>query len=186
MLGFGFPEWAGRGDLRDHFARPKAGGVHVRDRVFSDRALFVGRVEDRRPVTGADVVALPVLRRRVVDLEEELEQVAVRDLLGIELDLYGFGVVAMVAVRRVRDVAARVTDPRRDHARPLSDEILHPPKATPGEDGGFRRFRHHRAPLAPTYNLEPNHLDRTREPRATPARPFACARAGKLRGGTSS
>src|SRR5262249_12968308 len=137
MLGFGFPEGAGRSDLRNHLAGPEAGGVHVRDRVFGDRALLVGRVEDRGPITGADVVALSVLRRRVVDLEEELEQLAVRDLLGIELDLYGFGVVAMVAVGRVRDVASRITDPRRDHAGPLSDEILHSPETAPGEDRSF-------------------------------------------------
>jgi len=37
-------------------------------------ALFVAGVEEHRPVARADVVALPTLRRRVVDLEEELER----------------------------------------------------------------------------------------------------------------
>ena len=42
--------------------------------------------------------------------------------------------VAVVAVGRVRDVAAGVADPRREHARPLADQILHPPEAPSGED----------------------------------------------------
>ena len=100
MLGLGLPEGSGRRDLGDHLAGPQAGRVDVGDRVFGDALLLVVEVEDRRAVAGADVVALAVLRRRVVDLEEELEQVAVRDLLGVEDDLDGLG-VAVVAVGRV-------------------------------------------------------------------------------------
>jgi len=44
-------------------------------------------VEDRGAVIGADVVHLPVERRRIVDLEEELEDVAERGLLRVEDDL---------------------------------------------------------------------------------------------------
>src|SRR3954470_17881410 len=77
VFGFGLPERAGGGDLGDDFAWPEAGGFHVCDRVVGGRALLVGRVEDGRPVVGADVVTLAVLGRRIVDLEEELEQVAV-------------------------------------------------------------------------------------------------------------
>jgi hypothetical protein len=54
--------------------------------------LLVAGVEDGRPVAGPDVVALPVLGRRVVDLEEELQQVPVGDLVRVEDDLDRLGV----------------------------------------------------------------------------------------------
>ena len=78
----------------------------------------------------------------IVDLEEELEQVAVGDLLGVEDDLDGLGVGAVVAVGRVGDVAAGVADPGRDHPGPLADEVLHPPEAASGQDRGFSRVCH--------------------------------------------
>ncbi len=80
------------------------------------------------------VVALAVLRGRVVDLEEELEQVAVGDPLRVEDDLDRLGVGAVVAVGRVRHVAARVSDARGDDAVELADQILHAPEAAAGED----------------------------------------------------
>src|SRR5262249_15177648 len=79
VLRFGLPERTGRRDLGDHLAGPDAGGIDVGDGVFGDLSLLVRRVEDGGPVAVADVVALAVLRGRVVDLEEELEQVAIRD-----------------------------------------------------------------------------------------------------------
>src|SRR6202020_2238738 len=75
VLGLGLPERSGRGYLGDHLARPQAGGVDVGDRVLRGLLLGVAEVEDGRPVTGPDVVSLPVERGRVVHLEEELEQV---------------------------------------------------------------------------------------------------------------
>src|SRR3546814_2084442 len=73
VLRFGLPEIAGRFDLRRRLARPQAGGVDVGDGV-AGHALLPGRgEEDRRTVRGAKVVALAVPRRRVVDLEEELQ-----------------------------------------------------------------------------------------------------------------
>jgi hypothetical protein len=134
ILGFGLPEATGRRDLSHRFRWPEAGGVHVRDRVFCDRPLLVGRVEDGRPVLRADVVSLAVLRRWIVDLEEELEQVAVGELLRIEVDLGHFGVTAEVVLRRVGDVAAGVANPGRDHSGLLAQELLHSPKASPSQD----------------------------------------------------
>ena len=116
MLGLGLPERPGRRHLGHDLAGPEARGLDIGDRVLGDAALLVVEVEDRRAVAHADVVPLAVQRRRVVDLEEELEQVAVRGLLGIEDDLDRLGVRPVVAVRRVRDVAARVADPRRQDA----------------------------------------------------------------------
>src|SRR5580704_9454770 len=135
VLRLGLPERAGRRYLGDHLARPQAGGVDVGDRVLGGLLLRVAEVEDGRPVAGPDVVALPVHGGRVVDLEEELQQVAVGDPVRVEGDLDRLGVAAVVAVRRVRYVAARVADPGREHAGELADEILHAPETAAGQDG---------------------------------------------------
>jgi hypothetical protein len=134
VLGLGFPERPGRRHLGDDLARPDARGFDVGDRVLGDAALFVVEVEDRRAVAQPDVVSLPVQRCGVVDLEEELQQVAVGDLLGVEDDLDRLGVRAVVAVGRVRDVPAAVAHPCGDHAGALTDQILHPPETTAGQD----------------------------------------------------
>ena len=105
--------------------------------------LFVG-VEDRRSVAGADIVALTVLGRRIVDLEEELEQVAEGLVLRVEDDLDRLGMRAVVAVGRVGDIAAGVADSCRDHPGPLADQILHAPEATSREDGPFSGSTHDR------------------------------------------
>ena len=107
VLGLGLPEGDGLADLGHDLAGPQARGVDVGDRVLGDPALLVARVEDLGAVAGADVVALAVLGRRVVDLEEELEDVPVGDALGVEDDLDRLGVTGMVAVGRV------VVRPRR-------------------------------------------------------------------------
>ena len=134
MLGLGLPERAGRRDLGHDLPGPDARRLDVGDRVLRDAALLVVDVVDPRAVAHPDVVALTVQRRRVVDLEEELEDVAVRGLLRVEDDLDRLRVRAVVAVRRVRDVAARVADPRRHDAGPLPDQVLHAPEAPAGED----------------------------------------------------
>ncbi|MOA60589.1 hypothetical protein D3C78_1855040 [compost metagenome] len=43
----------------------------------------------------------------------------------------------MVAVSRIGHIAARVANPRGDHARVAPQQILHAPEAAAGEDGGF-------------------------------------------------
>src|SRR3546814_6868525 len=84
-------EIARRFDLRHRLAQPQAGGVDVGDGV-AGHALLPGRgEEDRRTVRGAKVVALAVPRRRVVDLEEELQQLAVADARRVEHDLHRLG-----------------------------------------------------------------------------------------------
>jgi hypothetical protein len=77
VLRLGLPERTGRGDLGDDLARPQPGRLDVGDGGLGDPALVLIEVEDRRAVARADVVALAVRCRRVVDLEEELEQLAV-------------------------------------------------------------------------------------------------------------
>ena len=78
------------------------------------RGLLLGTViEDRRAILRADVGALAVEGGRVVDREEDVEQVFERDDLGIERDLYDLGVAggsgADVLVRRVGDAPAGIS-----------------------------------------------------------------------------
>jgi len=139
MLRFGFPERTGRCHLGYHLARPEAGGLDIGDRVLRNSLLLFTRIEDRRPVAHPDVVALAIAGCRVVNLEENLEQLSIADPGRIEDDLDGFGVRPVLAVRRIGDVAPRIADPRRDDARVFPNEILHPPKASAGEHRAFRR-----------------------------------------------
>src|SRR5262249_7472444 len=74
MLRLRLPEITGRGDFGDHLAGPQTGRLDVADGVQRDLLLLVVDVEDRRPIAGANVVALTVLCGRIVDLEEELQQ----------------------------------------------------------------------------------------------------------------
>ena len=71
-------------------------------------------VENGGAIARAHVVALPVARRRIVDLEEEFEQRPVAGLGRIENDLDRFGMRAVIAVGRVRHVAAAIADAGRD------------------------------------------------------------------------
>src|SRR4051794_40159035 len=142
MLGLGLPERPGRLDLGDDLAGPQLGGVDVRDRLACDPLLLGVEVVDRRAVAGADVVALAIPGRRVVDLEEELEDVAVGDLLGVEDDLDSFGMRAVVAIGRVGNVAAGVSDARRDDAGTLAQQVLHPPEAAARQDRLLGRLGH--------------------------------------------
>ena len=81
VFGLGLPEGAGRADRGHDIAGPDPRGIDIGDRVLGDPALLVARIVDLGPVVRADVVALTVLGRRVVDLKEELEDVPVRDCL---------------------------------------------------------------------------------------------------------
>src|SRR5690606_13560985 len=116
VLGLGLPERAGGLDRGDGLTRPQSGGVDVGDRVAGDALLLGGEREDRGAITGADVVSLPVQRGRVVDLEEEREDVPVRRLGRVEDDLHRFGVAGVVAVGGVRVIASGVFDARGQDA----------------------------------------------------------------------
>ena len=85
------------------------------------------------------IVALAVERGRIVDLEEEFQQLAIADLGGIEDDLDRLGVGAVIAIGGVRHVAAGVADAGRDHARVAADQILHAPEAAAGQNRAFCR-----------------------------------------------
>ncbi len=77
-----------------------------------------------------------------MDLEEELEQVAIRRLVGVEGDLDRLGVGPVVAIGGVGHVAAGVTDAGRQHSGALADQVLHAPEAAAGQDRLFGAFTH--------------------------------------------
>src|SRR5439155_26236754 len=77
-----------------------------------------------------------------MNLKEELQQLAIADLLRIENDLDCLGVSAVFAIRRIGDITAGVPDPRGNHAGVTSYKILHTPKAAAGEHGTFGRSSH--------------------------------------------
>src|SRR5579871_3010217 len=137
MLGLGLPEWTDRLEFGHHLARPQPRSLDIGDGVERDALLLVVGEEDCRTVAGADVVALPVSGRRIVDLEKELEQPAVAGLRRIEDDLDRLGVVAVVAVGRIENLAAGIADPGRNHAWEAADQILHPPETAAGKYRAF-------------------------------------------------
>ena len=68
------PELARRNHFGHGLARPQAGSIDIGDRRLGDSLLFFAGVEDRRSIRAADVVALAVASARVVNLEENLEE----------------------------------------------------------------------------------------------------------------
>jgi hypothetical protein len=137
VLRLGLPEVTRGGHLGHHLAGPQARGVDVGDGVERHAALLVARVEDGRAVAQAHVIALAVLRARVVQLEEELEQLAEADALGVEDDFDGLGVRPVVAVRGIGHIAARVAHAGGKHAVVAPEKLLHAPEATAGEHRPF-------------------------------------------------
>src|SRR6516162_1244276 len=141
VLWFGFPEVADRRHLGDDLARPQARRVHVGDRLLRHLSLLVARIEDRRTVACADIVALTIPRRGIVDLEEILQDASVARLCCIEDDFDPLRMSTMVAVGRVRSVAASIADASRDNAGKLADQVLHPPEASPSEYSALMHFK---------------------------------------------
>src|SRR5687768_14629898 len=137
MLGFRLPEVACWNDFGDSLGWPEPRGVDVGDRVFGNPLLLVAGVEDRRSIAGPDVVALAIAGARVVNLEEELQNLAVADAGRIEDDLDCFGMSAMVAVGSVGASAAGVAHPRRQNAVATANKVLHAPEAATGKNGSF-------------------------------------------------
>src|SRR5918995_5209024 len=108
VLPLGLPERARLRHLRHHLPWPATRRVDLGDGLLRDAALLAVEVEDRGAVARPDVVALAVPRCWVVDPKEELEQPAVRGLLGVENDLDRLGMPFVIAVRGARNVASAV------------------------------------------------------------------------------
>ena len=131
VLRLGLPEVTAWLDLGYDFAGPDSRGVDVGDGVLGDPSLLVTRIEDGGTVASANVVALAVPGRRVVDLEEEFEDVPETDGPGVEDDLDRLGVTGVVPVGRVLVLPARVSDPRRDDALRWRSKSCTPQKQPP-------------------------------------------------------
>src|SRR5258708_14588837 len=99
--------------------------------------LAIAGEVDAGAVLSADVVALAHPLGRVVLLEEDLEQVGVGDLLGIEGDEDRLGVAGLaradLLVGRVRSPPAHVSNRRRVDAVQNPEQPLRPPQAAQPE-----------------------------------------------------
>src|SRR3954453_15443051 len=106
--------------------------VH-RLRCLGRRALGVVAAKDVRPVLRPAVIALTHALRRVVVLPEDLEQILVADLRGIEDHADRLRVARLagagLAIGRVAGGTALVTDGRRPHAGLLPVRLLLAPEA---------------------------------------------------------
>src|SRR5438552_1582775 len=105
VLGLGLPEGTRGRNFGDDLARPQSRRLDIRDGVLRRVALRIAGVINAGPIARAPVVALPVERRGVMDLKEELEQLPIAQLVGIENNLDGLGVTAVVAVSRIGHIA---------------------------------------------------------------------------------
>src|SRR5690606_27711128 len=96
-------------------------------------------VEDRRTILRADVVALAVERRRVVNAEEHREQLAIADLLRVELDAHRLRMAGVATahrfVARIAHGAAGVARLDRQNAAHLEECGLQTPEAAAGKYG---------------------------------------------------
>ncbi len=76
MLGFRFPKIASRLNLGNDFARPQPRRIDVLDRIQGNFLLLIAGIENSRPIGRPTIVSLAILRRWVMDLEEELQQLS--------------------------------------------------------------------------------------------------------------
>src|SRR5215210_557920 len=135
------------GDLGHYRVVPNPLGSQIGDHLFGGALLVFVLVEDHGPVLRPHVGALTVEGRRVVDGEVDLQDVAIRDLVGVERDLHDLGVPrhlrANLPVGRVGDVAPRVPGLDFLHApQLLVDRLQTPEAATPERRDLPRRTVH--------------------------------------------
>ena len=115
-----------------------------------------------------------------MDLEEELQQVAVARLGRVEQDLDRLGVAGVVAVGRVGVLAAGVADPGRQDARLPPDQVLHAPEAAAREHGPLSCLWCRSSSLLdcgvhPTQRLRPSGYSQPPSwARAAPPRTYRC------------
>ncbi len=155
MLRLGLPEIARGLDLGHHLAGPETGGVHIGNGLLGGPLLVVREIVDAGPIARPAVVALPVQRGRIVDLEEHLQDLPVADPRRIEQDFDRLGMAAVIAVGGVPHVAPAVADASLLDTGEPADQILHPPEAASGQYGAFGHLssplpdRHSRHSLQP-------------------------------------
>ena len=77
VFGLSFPELTGGHDLCDDLSWPETRRINVCNRIFSNTLLLFASVENGRAVACANVVTLTIQSGRIMNLEEELQQIAV-------------------------------------------------------------------------------------------------------------
>ncbi len=92
-----------------------------------------------------------------MDLEEEFQDVPVARHCRVEDNLDPLGMRAVITIRGVRNIAARVTHTGRDDAGPLADQILHAPETSSCENSALMHVKPplldrdiHRIPRTPS------------------------------------
>src|SRR5580704_12214368 len=131
MFRLSFPEFSRGPNFGHYLSGPKSRSINVRDRFLRNPFLCFGCVENGGAVARSGVISLAVLRCRIVNLEEEFQQLPITQLLWIENDFDRFGMTLVVAIRCIRNVASGVTDSRGNHARTAAQQILHAEKQPP-------------------------------------------------------
>ena len=112
VIAFGDVKHRRRHNLGHDGIAPEPGAVELRDDVFRERFLFRRVIEDRRTVLGADVVALTVESRGIVNHKEHFQDSPERHHSGVERNLNHFGMAgaagAYLFVSRIWLVPAHV------------------------------------------------------------------------------
>jgi len=124
---------------------PNLGRVQRRDRLLGAGFLLGRTVKDRRAILSAHIGTLPVQRGRVVDGEEDIEEILKRDHLPIKRDLNSLGVpgvaIADLAVARVDHTAAGVAGFDMLDALELIVDRFQAPEAAAGQRSDFGCMR---------------------------------------------
>ena len=112
VIVFGAVENLEGDDLRHDGGAPNMSGVEVPDHAFGGLFLLHAVVEDDRTILWSRVGALPVGGRRIMNGEEDLQDLSVGDYRRVEGDLDDFRVarcpIADLAIGWIRDIPARV------------------------------------------------------------------------------
>jgi hypothetical protein len=118
--------------------RTRRGGTICRFLRLSSHLGGLTLIPTRRAYRQNSTVFVHPGRSRKSDLRasgfgEILQDASVARLRCIEDDFDPLRMSTMVAVGRVRSVAASLADASRDNAGKLADQVLHPPEASPCE-----------------------------------------------------
>src|SRR6185295_1919329 len=100
---------------------------------FGNLALRVVAIKNRRHVLAAVGAAAGIVR-----VPENVENLRVRNLLGIEIDLDRLSVVADVVIGRILCRAAAVADARANHSRKTPKLGVRSPESPERESRGLR------------------------------------------------
>src|SRR6185312_9353487 len=118
---------------------PDSFSRHVGDGLARDACLLIRVRENDRAVLRPDVAALSILRRWIVNREEHVEQIAIRDLRRIVRDLYDFGVASIAAahfaIRGIRLGSTSVARHDALDALQLAIDAVEAPEAAAAKGG---------------------------------------------------